>query len=150
MSTLLPHLEHERVHLFRWALLGGVLLVGVLAVTGLIIPAICVAALLVPVLYVGYLRAADVYADAPLLVLLGTIVAGAVVGVAVTAAADAVGNGLGPGGVILLATGTAIVAELLKPLAPLPGLRRRRGRRLRACPDRGQPDRFARRRRPAG
>lgn len=125
LSTLLPHLEHERVHVFRWALSVGVLLVGVLAVTGLVIPAIWVAALLVPALYISYLRVADVYADAPVPVLLGTVVAGAAVGVAVTASANAVGNGLGPGGVILLATVTAVVAEVLKPLAPLVLLRRR-------------------------
>ncbi len=125
LSTLLPHLEHERVHLFRWALVAGVLVVGLLAVTGLIIPAIWVAALLVPALYLGYLRAADVYADAPVPVLLGTVVAGAAVGVAVTAGADALGNGLGPGGVVLLAAAAAVVAELLKPLAPLVFLRRR-------------------------
>ena len=125
LSTLLPHLEHERVHVFRWALTAGVLVVGLLAVTGLVIPAIWVAALLVPALYISYLRVADVFADAPVPVLLGTVGAGAVVGVAITAGANAVGSGLGPGGVILLTTGTAIVAELLKPLAPLLLLRRR-------------------------
>jgi hypothetical protein len=125
LSTLLPHLAQERVHTFRWALLGGVLLVAVLAVTGLVIPAIWVAALLVPALYIAYLRAADVFVDAPLLVLSGTVVGGAVVGVAITAGANAVGSGLGPGGAILLATGTAVVAELLKPLAPLLLLRGR-------------------------
>ncbi len=125
LSTLLPHLEHERVHLFRWALIAGALLVGVLAVTGLVIPAIWVAAIMVPALYIAYLRVVDVFADAPVPVLLGTVVAGAGVGVAITAGADAVGNGLGSGGVILLTTATAVVAELLKPLAPLLALRRR-------------------------
>jgi hypothetical protein len=43
----------------------------------------------------------------------------------VTAAADAIGNGLGPGGVIVLTCCVAIVAELLKPAAPLLLLRRR-------------------------
>jgi hypothetical protein len=125
LSTLLPRLAHERVHLFRWALIAGVVLVGLLAATGLVIPAIWVAALLVPALYVAYLRVADVFADAPVLVLLATVGAGAVVGVALTAVADAIGKGLGAGGVILLTTGTAVVAELLKPAAPLVFLRRR-------------------------
>ncbi len=125
LSTLLPRLEHERVHLFRWALIGGILLVGILAATGLVIPAIWVAALLVPSLYVAYLRVADVFADAPVPILLGTVVAGAVVGVALTAIADSIGKSLGAGGVILLATATAVVAELLKPVVPLLFLRRR-------------------------
>jgi RsiW-degrading membrane proteinase PrsW (M82 family) len=125
ISTLVPRLAHERSHLFRWGLLGGVALVALLAVTGLVVPAIWVAALLVPVLYISYLREADVFADEPLLVLLATVVAGAVVGVALTAAGDAIGKGLGAGGVVLLTTVLAAVAELLKPALPLLLLRRR-------------------------
>jgi len=125
ISTLMPRLAHERSHLFRWGLLGGVALVALLAVTGLVVPAIWVAALLVPVLYISYLREADVFADEPLLVLLATVVAGAVVGVALTAAGDAIGKGLGAGGVVLLTTVLAAVAELLKPALPLLLLRRR-------------------------
>ena len=125
LSTLLPRLAHERVHLFRWALITGLVVVGVLAATGLVIPAIVVAALLVPALYISYLRVADVYADAPVPVLLGTVAAGAAVGVAITAVANTVGKGLGAGGVILLSVVVAVVAELLKPAVPLIVLRRR-------------------------
>ena len=125
LSTLMPRLAHERTHLFRWGLILGVALVALLAVTGLVVPAILAAALLVPALYISYLREADVYADAPMLVLLGTVAAGAVVGVAVTAAGDAIGKGLGAGGVVLLTTVLAAVAELLKPALPLLLLRRR-------------------------
>ena len=125
LSTLLPHLTSTRVHLFRWVLLGGVALVLVLAVTGLVIPAIYIAALLVPALYLGYLREADVFADAPVLVLLATVGAGAVVGLAVTAVANTVGHGLGAGGVILLSVVVAVAAELLKPVMPLLALRSR-------------------------
>ncbi len=125
LSTLLPRIAHERIHLFRWGLICGVAVVAVLAVTGLIIPAIWVAALLVPALYILSMREADVFADAPLPVLLGTVVAGAGVGVAVTAATDALGKGMSAGGVVLLATGVAVVAELLKPAAPLLLLRSR-------------------------
>jgi RsiW-degrading membrane proteinase PrsW (M82 family) len=125
ISTLLPRLAHERVHAFRWGLIGGVAVVALLAATGLIIPAIWVAALLVPAFYISYLREADVFADAPLPVLFGTIGAGAVIGAAVTAVADALGKGLGAGGVILLAVGVAVVAELLKPVVPLLVLRPR-------------------------
>jgi RsiW-degrading membrane proteinase PrsW (M82 family) len=125
LSTLLPHLEHGRVHVFRWALLAGVGTVVVLAVTGLVIPAIYLAALLVPILYLWYLRSVDVFADAPVLVVAATVVAGGVVGVALTAAADSLGKGLGAGGVVLLTTATAVVAELLKPVAPVLLLRSR-------------------------
>lgn len=124
-STLMPRLANDRSHLFRWALLSGVALVAVLAVTGLVVPAIWVAALVVPVLYIAYLREADVFADAPLLVLLATVVAGAVVGVAVTAAGDSIGKGAGAGGVVLLTAVTAVVAVLLTPAVPLLLLRRR-------------------------
>jgi hypothetical protein len=125
ISTLLPRLAHERVPLFRWGLIAGLALVAVLAVTGLVIPAIWVAALLVPALYISYLRRADVFADAPLPILLGTVVAGAVVGVGVTAGGDAIGKGLSAGGVLLLTVGIAVVAEVLKPAVPLLMLRRR-------------------------
>ena len=125
VSTLMPRLAHQRTHLFRWGLLGGVAAVGVLAVTGLVVPAIWVAALLVPMLYISYLREADVFADAPMLVLLATVVAGAAVGVAMTAAGDAIGKGLGAGGVVLLTAVLATVAEFLKPALPYLLLRRR-------------------------
>lgn len=124
-STLLPHLAHSRVHLFRWGLLAGVAIVALLAATGLVIPAIWVAAFIVPALYISYLREVEIVSREPLLVLAGTIVAGAAVGVAVTASANATGKGLGSGGVIVLTCGVAVVAELLKPAAPLLLLRRR-------------------------
>ena len=125
LSTLLPRLAHSRVHLFRWGLIAGVAIVALLAATGLVIPAIWVAAFIVPALYISYLREVEIVSREPLLVLGGTIVAGAAVGVAVTAAADAIGKGLGSGGVIVLTCGVAVVAELLKPAAPLLLLRRR-------------------------
>jgi hypothetical protein len=125
LSTLLPHLAHEQVHRFRWGLIGGVGAVAVLAATGLVVPAIWVAALVVPSLYITYLRQVDVFADEPLPVLLATVVAGAAVGVGVTAAGDALGGGLGAGGVVALTAGIAVVAEVLKPLVPLLVLRRR-------------------------
>jgi hypothetical protein len=125
LSTLLPHLSHERLHSFRWGLIAGVVVVGVLAGTGLVIPAVWAATVLVPVLYLAYLREADVFTDAPLLILFGTVVAGAAVGVAVTAVGDTLGGGLNAGGVVALGVGIAVVAELLKPVVPLLLLRRR-------------------------
>lgn len=125
LSTLMPRLEHERAHLFRWSLLAAIAVVAVLAVTGLIAPAIWVAALAVPMLYVSYLRHLDLFDREPLTVLAGTVVAGGVIGAAVTLVANAIGSGLDTGGVLALTAGVAVVAEVLKPLVPLAWLRRR-------------------------
>ncbi|MEO8899187.1 MAG: hypothetical protein ABI352_08530 [Candidatus Dormibacter sp.] len=124
-STLLPRLAHSRAHLFRWALLAGVALVALLAATGLVVVAIWVAAFIVPALYISYLREVEIFTREPLLVLLGTVVAGAALGAGVTVVADSLGTGLGPGGVILLTCAVAVVAELVKPAAPLLLLRAR-------------------------
>ncbi|MBJ7608777.1 MAG: PrsW family intramembrane metalloprotease [Candidatus Dormibacteraeota bacterium] len=125
LSTLLPRLAHGRVHLFRWALIAGVAAVAILAATGLVVPAIWVAALVVPALYLTYLREAEVFGREPLLVLLATVVAGGLLGLALTAAANQLGDNLGGGGVIALTVGVAVLAELLKPVVPLLALRRR-------------------------
>lgn len=125
VSTLLPGLPYQRAHLFRWALVAGAGVVAVLAVTGLVVPAIWVAALVVPALYLEYLREVGSFREEPITVLVGTVASGAVVGLAVTAFADAVGKNLGAGGVIVLSVVVAIVAELLKPAVPLAFLRSR-------------------------
>lgn len=123
-STLLPHLPHARVHVYRWAVLAAVAVVVILAGTGLVTPAIYLAALTVPIAYLAYLRDAEVYGAEPALVLLSTLLYGAAVGVVVTVVADRLGDGLGSGGVLALVTVVAVVAELVKPLGPL-FLRRR-------------------------
>lgn len=125
LSTLLPRLSHERGHAFRWGVLGGAALVALLATTGLVAAALWVAAVLVPLLYLSYMREVDVFADAPVLVLGATVASGAAVGVVVTVVANRVGSGLGASGVILLLAVTAVIAEALKPAAPLALLRRR-------------------------
>ena len=126
LSTLLPHLDHERVHVFRWALLAG-----------MVAGRACSPPPAWSSRRSGWPRcwsrrstsrtcaSADVFADAPVPVLLATVGRRRRGGGGLTAAADALGKGLGAGGVILLATATAVVAELLKPLAPLLLLRRR-------------------------
>lgn len=119
ISTLLPRLAHQQVHLFRFGLIAGVAIVAILAVTGLVIPAIWVAAFLVPAVYIAYLRGAEVFGREPASVMLSTVLAGGVLGVAVTAAADALGANLGAGGVLLLVCVVAIISEVVKPLFPL-------------------------------
>ena len=121
----MPHLQSRHAHLFRWGLLAGLAAVVVLAATGLVAAAVVVAALVVPLLYIAYLRHLDIFAGEPLSVLAATVGFGAVVGVAVTLAAGAVGNGLSGGGVLVLGALTATAAALLVPLGPLSLLRRR-------------------------
>lgn len=125
LSTLLPRLTHHRLHAFRWALLGGAILVVGLSAVGLVAPALWIAVFLVPAAYLAYLRQVDVYADAPLLVLLATVVAGAAVGVVLTVVGDQVGHGKSAGSVLLLVVALAVLAELLKPVLPLALLRGR-------------------------
>jgi len=60
LSTLFPHLSHDRVHDFRKAFAAGLICLTVLYLTGLIGAAILVATLLVPLLYLLYLYDARV------------------------------------------------------------------------------------------
>jgi RsiW-degrading membrane proteinase PrsW (M82 family) len=125
LSTLMPHLQSRHTHLFRWGLLAGLAAVVVLAATGLVAAAVVVAALVVPLLYIAYLRHLDSFAGEPLTVLAATVGFGAVVGVAVTLTAGAIGNGLSGGGVLVLGAVTATIAALVVPAGPLSLLRRR-------------------------
>ncbi len=125
LSTLMPQLSPRHTHRFRWALLAGLAVVVILAATGLVAAAVIVAALVVPLLYLAYLRGVDTFSGEPLTVLAATVGFGAVVGVGVTLAAGAVGNGLSGGGVLVLGAVTATVAALVVPAGPLGVLRRR-------------------------
>jgi RsiW-degrading membrane proteinase PrsW (M82 family) len=131
ITTLFPHLPRERVHEFRWSLLGGLAVVVVLVATGLIVAAILAAAVLVPVLYLVYLYEAQVYRDEPAQVLGLTIGAGVVLGIIVTIIADHLTSssvllevhesvGLLLGTTLLL----PVIQEVIKPL-PVLVLRRR-------------------------
>ena len=125
ISTLLPRVRHEQVHLFRWGLVGGVAVVALLAATGLVTPAVWVAALTVPLLYLSYVRSVDLFGGESIPALAGTAAAGAVVGAVVTVAASPLGDRAGPAAAVALVVGIAIVSELLKPVFPLLLLRRR-------------------------
>ncbi len=131
ITTLFPHLPGHRVHEFRWALLGGVVVDVVLVATGLVGAAILLSAVLVPVLYLVYLYEAQVYRDEPATVLGLTIVAGGLIGAAVVIVANMVIPATSPfelrsaTGVLVLSTVVLpIIEEALKPLPTLP-LRRR-------------------------
>lgn len=89
LTTLLPHLDHDRVDEFRWALVAGLAALLVLYLAGLITAAILVAALLVPVLYVLYLYEVRTYRDAPARVFGTTLGLGVTVGAVVTLVGNA-------------------------------------------------------------
>jgi RsiW-degrading membrane proteinase PrsW (M82 family) len=84
ISTLFPHLPPRRATLARW-----VLLIGVLAVVGIALGryapiAIVLGAALLPVLYLIYFVDVAVYEDEPVIVLVLTFIAGAVLGAAMS------------------------------------------------------------------
>ncbi len=130
-TTLFPHLGQHKVHEFRWAFVVGLAGIVVLWIAGLITAAILVAAFLVPVLYLIYLYEAQVYRDAPAIVLGFTIGGGAVVGLIVTLIERAVFNpysgignplhntGIDIGAVLFLGLLVPIAQEVLKPLPAL-------------------------------
>lgn len=127
-TTLFPHLGHHKIHEFRWAFMAG--LAGILALylAGLITAAILVAAFLVPVLYLIYLYEAQVYRDAPAIVLGFTIGGGIVVGIVLTVLERIVYNpfqynanplsnaGVSIGGLLIVGLLLPVVQEVLKPL----------------------------------
>src|SRR5256885_3204687 len=84
ITTLFPHLGHNKIHEFRWAFIAGLAGVLILYVSGLIAAAILVAAFLVPVLYLVYLYEAQVYRDEPATVLGFTLGGGVVAGFVIT------------------------------------------------------------------
>lgn len=136
LTTLLPHLDHDRVDEFRWALYAGLGVVFVLYVAGFITAAILAAAFLVPVLYVLYLYEVRTYRDAPASVFGLTMGAGVALGAVATVLAnlvrgpipaiDSSAEGVSVDVAALLVTALAIPVafEILKPLPALM-LRRR-------------------------
>ena len=131
ITTLFPHLGHNKVHEFRWALIVGLAGVVVLYIAGLIAGAILVAAFLVPVLYLIYLYETQVYRDEPATVLGFTIGGGLVAGIVITVIVRALYNPLSYnpnplaaptvniGALILLGFAVPIVQEAVKPLAAI-------------------------------
>jgi RsiW-degrading membrane proteinase PrsW (M82 family) len=85
LSTLLPHLGQYRLHLYRWALVAGALGVVATLLLGNAGLATILAALVVPTVYVAYIHQADVHEGEPVLVIGSTVLAGALLGVALAA-----------------------------------------------------------------
>ena len=131
MTALFPHLDHDEVNEFRWALIAGVVVLLVLYAAGLITAALIVAAFLVPVLYVLYLYEVRVYRDAPATVLGLTIGGGLLLGVVVTLVGNALagplpfpsvtvgGTGLNLAPLIMTGLLIPVLQELVKPLPAL-------------------------------
>jgi hypothetical protein len=122
LTTLFPHLGHQKINEFRWALVLGFALVVVLVATGLITAAIVVSILLVPTLYVVSLYETQVYRDEPALVLGATLGGGIVLGAAVTIIAQRViGGSLGSSGAPVLSLDVVLpVIQLI--VMPIPAL----------------------------
>lgn len=113
-TTLFPHLAGHRVHEFRYAFLGGLVILALLYGFGLIVSAVLVAAVLVPVLYLVYLFDTQVYRDQPALVIGMTMGLGALLGVAITLINT---NVFSP---LLLPSGYATAGDLLEATVLIP------------------------------
>jgi RsiW-degrading membrane proteinase PrsW (M82 family) len=127
LTTLFPHLGHQKVHEFRWALAAGVACLLLLDLAGLITAALLCAAFLVPILYLIYLYEVQVYRDEPAPVLGFTIGGGVVLGIVVTISVKAVTGpvalqtiyGDDVPALLVLGVLVPLIQELLKPLPAL-------------------------------
>lgn len=138
LTTLLPHLDRDRIDEFRLALFGGAAVILVLYLVGLITAALLVAAVLMPLLYVLYLYEVRTYRDAPASVFGLTMGAGVVLGAVFTVVANLarptlpaidispLGTSVDIAALIVTAAAIPIAQELVKPLPTL--LLRRRPR----------------------
>ena len=128
ITTLFPHLGHQKIHEFRWAFIAGLAGILVLYIAGLISAAILLSAFLVPVLYLIYLYEAQVYRDEPALVLGFTLGGGIVVGILLTVLERIVYNplqiasnpfsnaGINVGTLLIVGLLLPVVQEVVKPL----------------------------------
>jgi hypothetical protein len=128
ITTLFPHLGHNKVHEFRWAFIAGLAGILVLYLAGLISAAILLSAFLVPVLYLIYLYEAQVYRDEPAIVLGFTLGGGIIIGIVATVFERIVYNpfqyaanpftnaGVNIGGLLIVGLLLPVVQEVLKPL----------------------------------
>ncbi|TMB90013.1 MAG: PrsW family intramembrane metalloprotease [Chloroflexi bacterium] len=126
ITTLFPHLGHNKIHEFRWAFTAGLAGVLVLYLAGLITAAILVSAFLVPVLYLIYLYEAQVYRDEPATILGFTLGGGIIVGIVVTILGRAIYNpfdyqvnplgnpGVSIGALLVVGLVMPVVQEVLK------------------------------------
>ena len=128
ITTLFPHLGHQKIHEFRWAFIAGLAGILVLYIAGLISAAILLSAFLVPVLYLIYLYEAQVYRDEPALVLGFTLGGGIVAGILLTVLERIVYNplqiasnpfsnaGINVGTLLIVGLLLPVVQEVVKPL----------------------------------
>jgi ribosomal protein L32 len=124
ISTLFPHLPHRRGGAFRWALLAGSAAVVILAALHLFAPATIAAVFMLPVLYLLYLYEVEVYESEPWLLIMATMVAGAVLGYAFTSLTGGTVEGLDISGdtgthVVFAGVVVPIVAQALMLAGPL-------------------------------
>ncbi len=131
ITTLFPHLGHQKAHEFRRALIVGLTVLLVLYVTGFVIAALIGAAFLVPVLYLIYLYEAQVYRDEPASVIGYTLGGGLILGVAITLITNFVlgpfsvglvgraGPAIDVGALLLIGVVIPVIQEALKPIPAL-------------------------------
>jgi len=118
-TTIFPHLASHRVHEFRYAFLGGIVVLALLYGFGLIVAGILVSAVLVPILYLIYLYEAQVYRDEPALVLGTTFGLGAILGVVVTLVTSHVFNPVQRATGEYASTGGLLIATVVIPVIQL-------------------------------
>jgi RNA polymerase subunit RPABC4/transcription elongation factor Spt4 len=122
VSTFFPHLPQRHAHVFREALIIGVLVVVLLGAVQLYAPALLAAAVLLPVLYVLYLHEVGLYESEPVRVFGATFVVGAALGTAYTLVAAHLISGRIGGtrqGPIITAVLLPVIAQLLMLIGPL-------------------------------
>ncbi len=122
ISTLFPHLPQRHAHVFREALLVGLLIVVLLGALQLYAPALLAAAVLLPVLYILYVYEVEVYQAEPVTVLAATFAMGAALGVAYTLVVGQLITGTLTGtqqGPVITAVVLPIVMQALMLAGPL-------------------------------
>lgn len=132
LTTLLPHLDRDRVEEFRWVLFAGLGVILLLYLAGLVTAAILAAAFLVPLVYVLYLYEVRTYRDAPASVFGLTMGGGIMIGALATFGANLVrgpaappiqgspfGIDIDPLRLVLVGVAIPAVLELVKPIPAL-------------------------------
>lgn len=130
ISTLFPHLGPARTHQLRWILAAAAIVIFLIAFGRFVPLAIVLAALLVPALYLWYFFAVAIYREEPLAVLVGTFVAGLVLGAVLSlalytplqhqsAASLLPGRGPAPGYLLLAGIVFPLVALALMLVGPV-------------------------------
>src|ERR1700693_1261601 len=126
LTTLFPHLGHNKIHEFRWAFLAGFPGAVVLYLAGLITAAILVSPSLAPFLYLSSLYEAQVYRDEPATILGFTLGGGIIVGIVVTILGRAIYNpfeysvnplgnpGVSIGALLIIGLVMPVIQEILK------------------------------------